>query len=121
VGDVHAGCVQYGALLILVGAFATVSIEDGENRSPGGGAQLEAMQTYLGDRGGGDGGGGGRGSGGDGGGKSTSDAWGRERPPVDARVAFWTLAWAALASVVALAGASTLLWAALWLYWKLVM
>jgi len=118
VGDVDAGCVQYGALLILVGAFATVSIEDGENRSPGGGAQLEAMQTYLGDRGG-DGSGGGRRSGS--GEKSTADAWGRERPPVDARVAFWTLAWAALASVVALAGASTLLWAALWLYWKLGM
>ena len=47
--------------------------------------------------------------------------WGRERRPVTARVAFWTLAWAASASVVALAGSSALLWAALWLYWKLAM
>jgi drug/metabolite transporter (DMT)-like permease len=33
----------YGALLILLGAFATVAIEDGENRSPGGGAQVRHL------------------------------------------------------------------------------
>jgi hypothetical protein len=68
------------------------------------------MQTYLG---------GGRAR--RGGAALSGDAWGRERRPVTARVAFWTLAWAASASVVALAGSSALLWAALWLYWKLAM
>jgi len=38
----------YGGLIILIGAFATVTIEDAEKQAPGGGAQLKAMECYLG-------------------------------------------------------------------------
>jgi len=104
----------YGAVLILIGTFVTVAIEDGEKRAPGGGAQLAAMQCYLG---------------------TCGIVYSDDGSCLPARVgtqmttnpqgvgrwtAIWTLWWATASSLVAMVGGSSLIWAAVWLWWKFV-
>lgn len=106
--------LQYGAVLILIGTFVTVAIEDGEKRAPGGGAQLAAMQCYLG---------------------TCGIVYSDDGSCLPARVgtqmttnpqgvgrwaAIWTLWWATASSLVAMVGGSSLIWAAVWLWWKFV-